>query len=458
MDRHIEKELIIWKSKAERLPLILRGARQVGKSYVVEKFGKENFKKTITINLELRQEFLECFNSLDPNDIIREIEGLTREEITPGETLLFIDEIQISPRAITSLRYFKEMMPDLHVIAAGSLLEFALQEESFSFPVGRVQFMYLKPLSFEEYLQAFGYHKLLLRLSEVSLDDPPSKPMHEQLLKLVREFFLVGGMPSVVKTFRHSQSFLDCENLQTAILDTYRSDFGKYASKSQYKYLQKLFEQAPKVVAQYFKFSKISTEIRSRELSIALDQLCWAGLVNRVHASSGTGVPLRFQMKENKFKILLLDVGLLQRANQVSSQEVFHQELTQVNQGVLAEQFVGQELLTYHTPYEDKRLFFWQREAKSSSAEIDYLVNINSEVVPIEVKAGATGRLRSLQLFMEEKKCPIGVRISEHPLLFEKNILSVPFYLIGQLPRLVEKAWIFFLKKNKISKKGEPHE
>jgi hypothetical protein len=441
MKRALTDALIEWKKRPSRMSLIVRGARQVGKTFCIEEFGKQHFDSFVSLNLEYRPEFIRCFESLDPKEILNRIHLLTGQNVIPGKTLLFIDEIQMSKEAILAMRYFKEMMPELHVIGAGSLLEFTLHDTDFNFPVGRVEFMYLHPLSFAEFLLANQQSPSLEFLKTTSVKTPPPDVVHDQLLKLVRHYFFLGGMPAVVDAYTQRQTLAEAELLQGAILDTYRSDFGKYAKKAEHKTLSLFFERAPSVVAKHFKFSKISQDIRSKDLRIALDQLCSAGLVSRVHATDASGVPLRFRMKENKFKLLFLDIGLLQRAHQVDSKEFLEKDLIQINEGALAEQFVGQELLACAKFTEEKRLYFWEREARGSSAEVDYVVNLESKIVPIEVKSSSTGRLRSLRRFMEEKKCEIGVQISEAPLTFEKGILSIPFYMIHELPRLLKEIF-----------------
>lgn len=444
LKRAILKALIDWKSSPIRIPLILRGARQVGKTYIVESFGRKYFDTVITLNLEFQPEYIRCFNTLDPWEIVNKIETITGQPIRPGKTLLFIDEIQMAPEAIVSLRYFKELMPELHVISAGSLLEFVLQEEKFSFPVGRVQFMYMHPLSFTEFLLVNKQAPSYKLLQEVTLTTTIDEVVHDHFMQLIRKYFATGGMPAVVNAYIDKSSFLDCQKLQGAILDTFRRDFGKYATKTQHRNLSLFFEKAPNIVSQYFKFSKITTDIRSKDLRVALDQLCWAGLITQIHATSASGIPLRFHKKENKFKLLFLDIGLLQRANQISFQDIMDSDLMQLNQGMLTEQFVGQELLAYSNESEEKNLYFWQREARGSSAEVDFIINISGKIIPIEVKSGSTGRLKSLKRFMEEKQCKIGVRISELPLSYDKEILTVPFYLIKQLPRLLRETIVDF--------------
>lgn len=440
MEREIEQELKKWKMSPIRMPLIMRGARQVGKSFIVEKFGKEQFKTLVTINFEIEPSFSSLFETLNPSEIIAQIEIKKKLSIIPGETLLFLDEIQYAPKAIMALRYFKEKLPELHVIAAGSLLEFALHDHKFSFPVGRVEFLYLRPLSFYEYLSNQKETRLLEILEKTSLDSPVPSLIHEHALELFKKYILIGGMPAVVDLFLKSDSYLQCQRLQEFLLQTYRNDFGKYATKTQHVYLQKFFEKAPHVVGQHFKYVHVDRDSRSRDLKVALEQLCWAGIINRIHATSASGIPLMAQINENKFKLLFLDVGLLQCVHQIDYEVILKEDITQINSGALAEQFVGQELLAYAKFYENKQLFYWVREAKSATAEVDFVITIDSKIVPIEVKAGTTGQLKSLREFMKEKKSPIGIRISQQPLSLYDNILSVPFYLIRQLSRIYHEA------------------
>lgn len=437
MKRLIEEELKSWKDDSFRLPLLVRGARQVGKTFIIEKFGREAFDSLVTVNFEFEAEFKGCFDSLDPVKIISKLEVTTQKSITPGKTLLFLDEIQECPRAILALRYFKEKMPELHVIGAGSLLEFALEDQKFSFPVGRVQFAYLKPLSFQEFLLASGEEKLIEFLSTAT--EVPAV-IHDHALNLVRQYLLVGGMPAATKAFLAKHSYTACEKIQTALLKTHQNDFGKYAPHTHHPLLQQLFDKAPQLVGQHFQYVKVNREARSREIKRALDQLSHANLISRIYCSHANGLPLRAEINERKFKLLFLDVGLLQRTNQVESRLVWEEDLLLINNGQLAEQFVGQELQAYSSFYDERQLFFWERAKKGSEAEIDYVISMNSHIVPIEVKAGKTGRLRSLHQFLQEKGCPLGVRISQHPLKKEGNVLSVPLYMIHELPRLISNT------------------
>ncbi|NGX48335.1 MAG: hypothetical protein K1000chlam3_01726 [Chlamydiae bacterium] len=434
MYRSLEKELIKWKKSESRYPLLLRGARQVGKTYLVEKFGKTEFSSYVSVNFEAQPEAIACFENLNPDEILLRLQVILKKPIYPGKTLLFLDEIQVCPKAIMALRYFKEKMPKLHVIGAGSLLEFALVQGKFSFPVGRVQFLYLKPLSFEEYLLARG-KKIIL---EEILESENAK-IHEEMMYLVKEYFLIGGMPATVSSFCEHQNLEESSRIHEILLSTYQADFSKYATSAEQKYLKILFNGIFQMIAQHFKYSKIDAHIRSRELKIALDHLQWAGLVHPIYVSSAAGIPLSAQLKRTRFKILFLDIGLVQHFLQIDPKVVLENHLIQINRGALAEQFVGQELLAYHSPYQEGQLFYWEKEKKGTDAEVDFLYVFEQQIIPIEVKAGSSGKLKSLRTFMKKKKSTIGIHISQNPLSFEDRILSVPFYLIGKIPELLRK-------------------
>lgn len=438
MKRKISQKLYQWRDDPQRLPLLLRGARQVGKTYIVDVFGREAFANFVTINFEFEPQYKNCFRQLDPYKITEEIALLSGQTITPGQTLLFLDEIQDCPNAIMALRYFKEKMPKLHVIGAGSLLEFALDAEQFRMPVGRVQFAYLKPLSFMEYLQNHPTFSQLHDFCQtVDRNTTISEAIHQQLLQLVKEYSVVGGMPAVVNHYFTNKDLNICQEQQGALLQGYQHDFGKYASKTNHKYLQAVFNKTPGLVGQCIKYVKISADYRARELKQALADLEKAGLIYPVYATAGSGLPLNALTNEKKFKLIFLDVGLVKKASSLGADVLMQPDLLLVNQGALAEQFVGQELLAYQAYFEPPQVYYWTRESRSSMAEIDFLVTIANQIVPIEVKSGITGRLKSLRLFLKEKKLQHGVRISQNPLSHDGTILSVPLYLISQLPQLL---------------------
>lgn len=438
MKRSLEAELIAWKNRKEHLPILLRGARQVGKSYLVEHFGRSHFDDVIVIDFENRPEFKDVFSTRDPKELLSRLEFILNKSIKIGKSLLFLDEIQLCPEALISLRYFKEKMPEQHVIAAGSLLEFLLKDENFSFPVGRVEFLYLRPFSFLEYLKAAA-PLIAERLQRFDLRCPPNDIEHKELLKWVRRYLLVGGMPSAIQTTLKEDSFLEAQRVHSRILQAYESDFGKYARHTQHKYLQLIFQKAPSLVGQILKYSRIDEEIRSRDLKPALELLCQSGLLQRIYATTAAGLPLHAHIRDDRFKLLYLDVGLLQTITKVDATQFFSQEILQINAGMIAEQFVGQELLAYAPPYQNAPLLFWER-GHGAQAEIDFVAFLGGQITPVEVKAGSTGSLRSLHQFLEQKETDLGVRISEHPISIHGKILSVPFYLVGSLDILVKQA------------------
>jgi len=436
MKRAIEKDLKDWKEREDRKPLLVRGARQVGKTFIIEKFGKENFESSITINFEEMKDLKGAFQAnLDPALIIRDLSTRMKTPIIPGKTLLFLDEIQACPEALVSLRFFKEQMPELHLIAAGSLLEFILGDSRYSFPVGRIDYLFMRPLSFKEFLEAKGENLALEWLAEATPQHPIGEASHVSLLRAAKEYFIVGGMPEVVQSFLKTGQFLDLDRTQQSLLATYESDLDKYPRSGQKKFMKLLFEAAPRLIAEHFKYAKIQPHAQSRDYIEALDVLTHTGILHQVFANEATGVPLEGQKNEKKFKLLFLDIGLLPKPLEMVLDA---EDMTSVHSGRLAEQFVGQELIAYGKPYRKASLYYWEREKKGSSAEVDYLIEVGNDIIPLEVKSGATGRLRSLKQFMEEKKSPLGVQLSQAPLSFAEGILSVPLYMISDLPRLVK--------------------
>ncbi len=377
----------------------------MGKSYLIELFGRE------------------CFELL---------KGI---KVEAGRDLLFLDEIQDCPQALKAMRYFAEEMPKLHVIAAGSLLEFVLEDNSFSFPVGRVQMMNLGPLTFKEYLRAKDLGALVNLLEG---GEEITQEVHERLLEHVTEFMTVGGMPGVVSTYLLTNSYLEAERKLASILDLFTLDFGKYATRhAAHRHLTKLFEQVPNLVGKHFRYSKIDPESSNpaRDYREALARLQQARLINQVHYTTGNGLPLRAEKSEKKFKIFFLDIGLL--STKSGSDQGDKEEISPLFWGIKAEQFVAQELLALQDPFIDRGLYYWENLNRGSSAEIDFLVNLNHKMVPIEVKSGSTGRLKSLRQFMMNKKVNLGVQISSAPFNLKGEILSIPFYMISELSRLL---------------------
>lgn len=435
MKRVLLSTLLDWKDRSEHLPLLIRGARQVGKTYLVEHFGRLFFENMVSINFELSPEYIACFATLKPVEVLNKIQILANQTIIPGKTLLFLDEIQECPNAIMALRYFKEQLPQLHVIGSGSLLEFAISQEGFSMPVGRVQYLYLRPLSFVEYLQAIEQTKILEFIQNVTITDQIPEVIHLTALKFVREYMILGGMPAVINTYINTNELMQCQELQTLLLRTYQNDFAKYASSARHKYLEQVYERTPNLVGQQIKYVNFS-DSDPRYLRDAITALKKAGVIYPVYATSASGIPLSTYVNEKKFKLLFVDIGLMKRASKLDIDLLFQESLILLNRGAIAEQFVGQELLAYQSAFEEAEIHYWERSAKSSVAEVDYLIQMNKSILPIEVKAGKTGSLKSLHQLMKDKELPLGIRISEQPLEIKKQILSIPLYLVSQLTRL----------------------
>ena len=437
MKRFCEYDLKNWKTHLHRKPLLVRGARQVGKTFCVRQFGADYFSNTLEINFEQQKEYRACFDTLYPADILKRLSLLSHQRVIPGKTLLFLDEIQECPQAILSLRYFYEQMPELHVIAAGSLLEFTLRKEDFRMPVGRIQSLYMYPLSFKEFLISCGEKLLAEYLTSVTVREGIEAAFHDRLIVLLREYLTLGGMPEVVAAYAEHTELSACQMIQATILDNYRGDFGKYASKTSIRYLQRLYEKSIGMVGQHFKYVIVDPDAPSRDIKPALEDLLDAGLIYKIQATSAAGLPLSSTANEKKFKLLFVDVGLVSQNSGLSADILMQKDLVLINRGNITEQFVGQELLAYSKNYQKTNLYYWERDQRSSIAEVDYITNFNSTLIPIEVKSGSTGSLKSLQLFLNEKQLKVGIQLSQKSLAFNNRVLSIPLYMIAELPRLV---------------------
>ncbi|MCA9430209.1 MAG: ATP-binding protein [Candidatus Omnitrophica bacterium] len=455
MHRKVMGDLIQWKSKERRKPLILRGARQVGKTWLVRDFAKEHFENMIEVNFDKDPEKSDYFTQPDVDRCLEFLEIESNESVQPGRTLLFLDEIQAAPEVLARLRYFHEEKPDLHIVAAGSLLDFLLAEHDFSMPVGRIEYLHLGPMTFEEFLLARGEKRLQSFLSELGPSDPIPDSIHSRLLERLRVFWVVGGMPLAIKNYIESGDTRMVAQEHQSLLQTYEDDFAKYEGRVHPHRLRKVFRRLPALIGGKIKYSKIDPEERSRDLIQSLDQLEMARVLYRVHHSAGNGVPLGAEADDRDYKPLFLDIGLVSTSlglDLVSQSRV--EDLLMVNEGTLAEQFIGQHLLYRGPSYKRPELYYWNRKEKSSSAEVDYLVSIGHKVLPVEVKAGKSGRLKSLQVFVAEKKVPLAVRFNTRPPKLSSLetavrtlenrpflLLSLPLYLVGELDRMVRMAF-----------------
>ncbi len=428
MKRDIYSALVSWKGAKNRQPLLIRGARQTGKTFIINEFGKTEYKSLITLNFERNPEYKDIFVTFDPQEILERISLYTGKKTEPGETLLFLDEIQECPKAITSLRYFYEEMPQIHLIAAGSLLEFTLSSENFRMPVGRIQYLFLFPLSFGEFLTAIGESELRTFVFDGAKLEKIPESLHIKLIEYVRKYFIIGGMPAVVQEYISTRNIFDCQKIQRSILDTYSDDFAKYARKSKHQYLKKVFNAVPGMVGQKFVYTQVDREIKSRDLKEALELLETAGVVSRIRQVNGVGLPLAASVNDAYFKVIFLDVGLLHAISGIYAETAMEKDLVAIFKGAVAEQFAGQELIAYQNPFTKPTLFYWGRQAKNSTAEIDYLIELDAQIIPIEIKSGSTGRMKSLHFFIDYYHSKKAVKISQAPFLAGNPIVSLPFY------------------------------
>jgi len=433
MKRIIDHFLMQWKSDSLRQPLLLRGARQVGKTYAVRQLGK-TFDNFVEINLETNEQARDIIaKNLDVHRIQRDLTAALHKQIIPGKTLLFIDEVQAVPNAITALRYFYEHLPDLHVIAAGSLIDFAV--EQVGIPVGRVSFFYMHPTTFLEFLIAKGFTQLVFQIMHHPTTEPFSEVLHTMTLTLLAEYLAIGGMPKAVQHWVDEQQPLATAKIHARLLGSYRQDFEKYARTKQVKYVELIFDQIPQQMGRKFKYSLIEGDYRKRELAPALDLLVKAGIAHKVYYSAGQGMPLGAQVDPLDYKTLFLDVGLAQTALGLDTAGwLLHPEQEFVNKGSLVEAFVGQELIAYGPAHDKQKTFYWHKETGPRNAEIDYLVQINRQIIPIEVKAGTGSTLRSIHHFLEtHPTSPFGIRFSAQNYSVHEKIHSYPLYAIASL-------------------------
>lgn len=451
MKRTAEKDLLAWKDRPDRKPLIVRGARQVGKTYLVEAFGHGHFETTLTVNLERRDDLHALFDRMEPGRIVQELGLYFNQPITPGRTLLFFDEIQSCPKVIAALRYFHEEMPNLHVIAAGSLLDFALREFRYSMPVGRVEFLHLQPLTFQEFLRSLGETALADHLEQHHVGDDLGEVVHARLRDLLREYFFVGGMPAAVAAYVERHDLSEVQRILTTTVTTLQDDFAKYGTRAQQRNMRRVLRFVPRNVGKKVRYVNITREVPSSDLRVALELLELSRIVSLVRHTSANGIPLGAEASERHFKPLLLDIGLCNNLCSLTLPDAA--ELLTVQEGALAEQFVGQELRNLGPSFEDHALYYWHREAKNANAEVDYVWIRQDQVIPIEVRAGTSGSLKSIHVFLAEKGRRFAVRLNmDVPSLgkFEQaagvekgarsiayTLLSLPLYLTSQIDRLL---------------------
>jgi uncharacterized protein len=453
MKRKEEAYLTEWYKSPHRKPLIIRGARQVGKSTLVRLFCQENGLQLIELNFEQTHTLRSMFASNEPIKIIQSLEILYNQRIDLEKAVLFLDEIQANPAAILSLRYFFEHIPQLAVIAAGSLLEFALEQYELSMPVGRIEYLFMGPMTFEEFLDAMGADQLLTYLRTYTLEDEIPQAIHEKALEYLRTYHLLGGMPEVIKIFKETGSLHQADRIKYSILNTYRDDFAKYKSRMELSKLQEVFDKLGTTVGKKIKYVEVLPQERSAVTDRILTLFVYARILYRAYRCSANSLPLKAEINRKISKGVLLDIGLYLALCGLSIADLSQdKELFFSNKGELAEQFIGQHLLYGQPSYMNPELYYWCREKAQSSAEVDFVIQQGNAILPIEVKSGKTGTLRSLHLFMELKQLPLALRFSTNtPAVetvtsslphsnFRYTLITLPLYLVGQTRRLVNRS------------------
>jgi predicted AAA+ superfamily ATPase len=441
-----------WLSSHDRKPLVIRGARQVGKTWLVRYFAKQQNRRLIELNFEKEPQLVSFFKSNDPKQILLNLGSFFGKVIHPDQCLLFLDEIQAVPELLAKLRWFAEGLPELPVIAAGSLLEFVLEEHAFSMPVGRIGYMHMEPLSFEEFLIANKQESLLSYLEAFQWNTEIPEALHEKLLSAFKEYIVIGGMPAAVSSWVTEHSLPKISQIHRNLITTYRDDFAKYCGRIDKERLDEVLLTVPKLLSEKFVYSKVNPDIWSESIKQAFDLLCKARICHRVTSAHANGIPIGAELDKKFFKAIFLDVGLCSAALDLTLDQITAtDEIILINSGGIAEQVAGQLLRTVSLPYIEPELYYWLREGKNS-AEIDYIVQHSSRLIPIEIKAGSTGSLKSLHLFMGLKKLKVALRInSDLPSQTDVQVkdqdgndvkytlLSIPFYLMGQIRRLLEQ-------------------
>lgn len=436
LNRDIESQLKTWKDEQDRFPLLIRGARQVGKSSLIKQFGKE-FQYFIELNLELNPEISKVFEgNLEPHRICDELALIYNTPIEPGKTLLFIDEIQSSLAAISSLRFFYEQYPELHVIAAGSLLEFALSELP-SFGVGRIRSLFLYPFSFNEFLHAVGENKLLDAIQKASPEKPLPELVHKKALNLYKRFVIIGGMPKVVSHYVETGDLLKCQQVLDDLVLSFQDDFVKYKKRVSSFMLREVFNAVVAQNSNKFVYTKATPDLNRVQIKLCLELLSMAGLIYPVTHSSANGIPLGAEINAKFRKYIVFDSGIYQRILGLElSDLLLKSDFDSINKGSIAELFVGLELMK--VSYKRNELYYWQRESRNSQAEVDYLVQKNTRILPLEVKSGTKGSMQSLFLFLNEKKIKTGIRVSQENFSKYDKIMVFPIYAVANILSIKE--------------------
>ncbi len=444
LKRQVDEELIAWKNSEEHKPMLVRGARQVGKSSAIRHFG-ENFPYFLEVNFERDKAVKEFFDGdLDVRFISEQLSAYYKKPVIPGKTLLFLDEIQACPNAIHSLWFFKEDYPELHVVAAGSLLEFALKDLG-AYGVGRILSMFVYPMSFDEFLEAMGEDALVKMKRKATSEKPLMNVFYERLVECFRSFLLVGGMPAAVAKFVKTHSYLEADKVIGELKQTYIDDFVKYKAKADPMLLRQTLFSVAHQVGSKFVYSQVDGSYSTAQVKNALEMLRDAGIVIPVWHTAANGIPLGAEVNPKFVKYNLIDHGFLLNLLGIGdSTNSFVKELLVANsadlvdKGSLTEMVAGLELLKYMSSYERHDLYYWQNLSRGTVSEVDYVLSRGIDIVPMEVKSGRRGSMASLYVFMEKEHIKYAIRCSlenfgEFVSPKGKKIVVNPLYAISNL-------------------------
>ncbi|MBS4164570.1 Uncharacterized protein PRO82_001900 [Candidatus Protochlamydia amoebophila] len=431
MKRDIYQLLEKWKQSERRKPLVLNGARQVGKTFSLKHFGKTSYKKIAYLNFEKDEKLTQYFEgTLDPKQLIKILSIHTEVEIEPHHTLLFLDEVQECPKALNSLKYFCEEANDYHVVAAGSLLGVKTAGEK-GFPVGKVNFLHMYPLTFFEFLSAVGQDKIRLFLEKCHAFEPIPNPIHEKLIQLLKFYFFIGGMPEAVAEYAKNEKLNVVREIQLEILDAYEIDFVKHVPPYEIMKITTVWKQIHRQLAKEnkkFIFAAIRKSARGRDYEEAIQWLSDAGLIHKSYLVETPKFPLSAYANNNIFKIFLADVGLLGAQSNLSPRIIIDGDLLFTEfKGALTENYVVQELIaTKH-----KKPYYWTSEG---TAEIDFLFEEDHEIYPLEVKAGISQKKKSLLVYNQKYAPSKLIRATTMNLKHDGDIYNYPLYLISRCP------------------------
>ncbi len=434
MKRDLYKDLLNWKNASNRKPLVIRGARQVGKTWLLKSFGKQEYKHCIYLNFEEEPRLNDFFQEkLDPHVILNNIALYLNITISSENTLIIFDEIQASLTALNSLKYFHEQANQFHIVAAGSLLGVKLGKSN-GFPVGKVTFLDLYPLSFSEFLNAIDKGKINIYLSEISdAANPIPNPLHEELLQYLKQYMVVGGMPEAVLEFVNTKDYSSVRKIQQDILDAYSLDFAKHAPKEIIMKITKVWESIPSQLAREnkkFKWSAVQGDARAREFETTIEWLADAGLIYRSLCVTTPRFPLSAYSETNAFKIFALDVGLLAAMSRLSAQIILNNNALFIEfKGSFTENLIAQALVVNKIP-----LYYWTSEGR---AEVDFLVENENIIYPLEVKSGTSSKIKSLVIYAEKFKPALMLRTSPLNLKKDDKLLNIPLYLINYIYNLL---------------------